>query len=139
MNFSKTIKYKKNSKRLLNICGSLIEKYEKHECNPSCKDDLLRHINNTLLASKIEVSEWEDFDTDYINIAHNMLAHSSFDLLASGRFHLYAGILNPRGCAVNLKDVYKSSMEYAIATNQLDEETYKEQYAYLLKCISEVG
>ena len=42
-------------------------------------------------------------------------------------------------CAENLMAVYKASMEYGIKINLLDEETRKEQYEYLQKCISEVG
>ena len=131
--------YKKNSTRLLNICEELIEKYQTNNCKPSCKIDLLDLIGSRVAAAKAEIIEWKDCDTDYIKIAHTMLAHATFDLLASGRYHIYAGMLNPMSCAENLMNVYKASMEYGIKINLLDEKTRKEQYEYLLKCISEVG
>lgn len=131
--------YKKNSDRLRNICNDLIEKYQANPSKPSCKSDLLELINLRIVAAKGEISEWKDFDTDYIQIAHTMLAHATFDLLASGKYHLYAGILNPMSCADNLMDVYKAVMQYGVENGMLDETTREEQYEYLLKCISEIG
>lgn len=132
-------KFKKNSTRLLDICESLIEKYQTNTLKPSCHNDLMAIIKTRVFAAKSEISEWEDYDTDYIKIAHTMLAHATFDLLASGRYHIYAGVLNPMSCANNLLDVYKASMEYGIKINLLDEETKKEQYQYLLRRIAAVG
>lgn len=42
-------------------------------------------------------------------------------------------------CADNLMDVYKATMQYGLDNDMFDEETRKEQYSYLLQCISEVG
>lgn len=131
--------YEKNSTRLLNICEELIEKYQTNDYKPSCKSDLLELINSRVSVAKAEIIEWKDSDTDYIKIAHTMLAHAAFDLLASGRYHIHTGMLNPMSCADNLMDVYNASMKYGIKINLLDEETRKEQYEYLLQCISEVG
>lgn len=131
--------YKKNSTRLLNICKELIEKYQTNDCKPSCENDLLDLLRERVVAAKAEISGWRDSDTDYIKIAHTMLAHATFDLLASGSYHIYTGVLNPMSCADKLMDVYKASMEYGIKINMLDEKTRKEQYNYLLQCISEVG
>ena len=85
--------YKKNSTRLLNICEELIEKYQTNSCKPSCKTDLLDLIGSRVAAAKTEIIEWKDSDTDYIKIAHTMLAHATFDLLASGRYMLVCSIL----------------------------------------------
>ena len=131
--------FKKNSARLLKICGDLIDKYQNHSLKPSCKQDLLKNIESQVLAAKKEITEWKGYDTDYIKIAHTMLAHTTFDMLASGNYHIYYGVLNPMSCADNLMDVYKASMEYGMKIHMLDEETRDEQYQYLLNCISTVG
>lgn len=131
--------YKKNSTRLLDICGELIDKYQNSSCKPSCRPDLIDLIKIRVDAAKDEITEWKDYDTDYIKIAHTMLAHATFDLLASGRYHIYAGVLNPLSCADNLMDVYKASMEYGVKNSLLDEETREEQYRYLISCIANVG
>jgi|GEM_PF-972272 hypothetical protein len=138
-NFFTGPNYRRNSARLLNICKELIEKYQTNNCKPSAETDLLELIGSRVTASKAEISEWRDSDTDYIKIAHTMLAHATFDLLASGAYHIYSGMLNPMSCADNLMDIYKACMEYGIQTKLLDEKTREEQYEYLLQCISEVG
>lgn len=134
---NKTVK--QNSTRLAKICEDLIEKYQSHNSLPSCKDDLMEVINTRIHAAKKEIAEWKDYDTDYIKIAHTMLSHATFDLLVSGKYHLYYGILNPMSCANNLQDVYKASMEYGVKTNIIDETTRKEQEQYLFECIFHVG
>ncbi len=139
MFFSENKKFKKNSSRLLSICGDLIDKYQSSPNCPPCKADLLNLINKRIIAAKNEVTEWKDCDTNYIEIAHSLLAHVTFDLLASGNYHLYRGYLNPMSCADNLMDVYKATMQYGLDNDMFDEETRKEQYSYLLQCISEVG
>lgn len=131
--------YKKNATRLISICEDLIEKYHPQSYKPSCKMDLIMLIKARVLKAKDEIKDWKDYDTDYIQIAHTMLAHATFDLLASGKYHLHRGILNPMSCAENIMAIYKASMEYALKKNFIDEETRKEQFEYLLKCISEVG
>ena len=112
---------------------------QKSKTKPSCKIDLLELVKSRVYAAKDEVAEWEDYDTDYIKIAHTMLAHATFDLLASGQYHIYAGVLNPMSCADNLMDVYKASMQYGVRNNMLDDETREEQYRYLISCIMNIG
>jgi len=131
--------FKKNSTRLLNICGELIDNYQSSDCKPSCKQDLLELIKTRVQSAKKEITEWKDYDTDYIKIAHTLLAHATFDLLASGAYHIYFGVLNPMSCADNLMDVYKASMKYGVAHNLLDEETKEEQYKYLISRIMNIG
>ena len=131
--------FKKNSTRLLNICGDLIDNYQRGRHKPSCKQDLMELIDTRVRAAKDEIAEWKDYDTDYIKIAHTLLAHASFDLLASGEYHIFAGVLNPMSCADNLMDVYKASMEYGVHHGLLDDETREEQYRYLISCIMSVG
>jgi hypothetical protein len=133
--------YKKNSKRLLEICEHYIEEYEKNSPKSflSCKEDMLHSIRLQIEAEKADVAKWKDYDTNYIEIAHSMLAHTSFDLLASGRYHLYYGILNPMRCTSTLMAVYDGAMEWGVKNGLIDNDTKKEQHDYLIKCISEVG
>lgn len=131
--------FKKNSTRLLKICGELIEKYQSNPCAPSSKQDLLQLITSRIHSAKDEVSNWNDYRTDYVKIAHTLLVHATFDLLASGKYHVYAGVLNPMSCAENMMDVYKASMDYAVKRGFIDEDAREEQYKYLISCIANVG
>ncbi|MBR2478953.1 MAG: hypothetical protein IKB47_00930 [Clostridia bacterium] len=133
--------FKKNSKRLVDICEHFIDEYELQATRkiPSCKNDMLAEIKARVEADKKDVATWKDYDTDYIEIAHSLLAHASFDLLASGRYHIYYGVLNPMRCSSCLMAVYNGSMMWAVNKGLIDENTRKEQYSYLIKCIGEVG
>lgn len=133
--------YYKNSTRLLNICADLIEKYQ-HPPNhfvPSCKSYLLKLIKKRVSKEKQEISEWKDCDTDYIKIAHTLLVNATFDLLASGNYHIYTGQLSTMNCSYNLLAVYKASMEWAVKMNYINEETKQVEYRKLDKSISQIG
>ena len=135
-------RYLINSNRLFNICCDLIDKYEKpgiEKLKRSCKDDLKKYIKDEIKSSKKEISEWKDFDTDYIKIAHSILANLTFNLLSSGKYHIYYGILNPLSCAFNLKLVYRASMNFALTNNIITEEERKEQEKLLKTRISQIG
>ena len=133
--------YRKNAKRLVDICEHFIEEYEAQSAQriPSCKNDLLTEIKARVEADKKDIATWKDYDTDYIKIGHSLLANASFDLLASGHYHIYYGVLNPMTCSACLMAVYNGSMKWAVNKGLIDEDTRKEQYEYLLKCISEIG
>ena len=131
--------FKKNSTRLLNICGELIDKYQNSSYKPSCTKDLIELVTTRVQAAKDEIAEWKEYDTDYVKIAHTLLAHATFDLLASGKYHIYIGVLNPMSCADNLMEVYKASMTYGVKHGLLDEDTKEEQYRYLISCIAHAG
>ena len=133
--------YRKNAKRLIDICEHFIDEYESQSTKriPSCKTDLLAEIKARVEADKKDIATWRDYDTDYIKIGHSLLANASFDLLASGHYHIYYGVLNPMKCSACLMAVYNGSMIWAVNKGIIDEDTRKEQYDYLLQCISEIG
>ena len=137
----KSKKFKRNSTKLLSLCVEYASQYEKSNSKiaPSCIPDLKQSISKQIKNAKKEISEWDDSDTDYHDIAHSMLSHTTFDLLASGHYHLFYGILNPMNCSSNLMTVYMKSREWAVEQRKITDEEKKEQYAYLIKSISQVG
>ncbi len=141
MNIFEKIRAKKNTSRLLNICSCLIDKYEKENKKvvPSCKKDLITLLKKRFDKAQEEIADWKDYDTDYIIIAHSMLAHATFDLLTSGSYHIYAGTLNPMSCAPNLMTVYSCTMEHAVKTGEITEDVRQDQFEHLRNCITEVG
>ena len=137
----KSMKFKRNSKKLLSICVEYASQYEKFNAKiaPSCIPDLKQSISQLINNVKKEISEWDDSDTDYHSIAHSLLSNTTFDLLASGHYHLFYGILNPMNCSSNLMTVYIKSMEWAVKQGKITDKEKEEQYAYLIKSISQVG
>ena len=108
------------------------------ETRPSCVPDMRNYILQRLEFSMNELAEWDD-NEDYVTIAHTMILHIAYDVLASGKYHLYYGILNPMNCSSNLLFVYKRCMDYGVSMNMIDEATKESEIANLMKCISEIG
>ena len=138
------LKGRKNATKLLELCDYIIESYE--EQNPhtaqSCKTDVKIALYPVINANIRELSQWDTLNltqNDWNRSAHALITQTTFDLLASGKYHLFYGMLNPMNCSVNLMHVYRCCMEYAVKTGQITEEERKEQLDYLVKCISEVG
>lgn len=130
---------RKKAKYLAKICEDLVLRYENHRYKPSCKEAIMGPIRDMIYAAKKEISEEWDESIDYMKVAHSMLANVSFDLLASGSYHIFTGVLNPMSCADNIMDIYKSSMDYAVLIGEIDEETRNKEQHNLLSCISQVG
>lgn len=135
-----TLKAYNNAMKLLGCCLLAVEKYEKegNPLGPSCAADISEVLIERFVRAKDEFDEWDN-TINFDRVAHTMLANATFDMLASGRYHLYAGILNPMNCSANLMLVYDKSMDYGIRIGMITEKEKAEQRDYLLKCISEVG
>ena len=141
MNLFQKRKTKKRMEKLWGFCEYHIMEYEKR-CSytaPSCLPDLKKQIWKMINFYADEIRDWNDDEVDYDKISHSLISHSSFDLLASGRYHLYAGILNPMSCAMKIKTVYELNMEYALETGELTKEEMEEQFRFLQKRIKEMG
>lgn len=120
-------KFMVNKKRLLNTCAGLIDKYENLDhCWYSCKKDLLDALGRKLDASKEEIASWQDYDTDYIHIAHNQMHMVAADLLCSGRYHFGPGVLGKNTCAGNLKTVFNKCLDWFEEKGELAEDVRRE-------------
>ena len=135
-----TLKAYNNAMKLLGGCLLAVEKYEKEGSllAPSCSDDISEILLERFVRAKDEFDEWDD-TVNFEKVAHTMLANATFDMLASGRYHLYAGILNPLNCSSTLMLVYDKAMSYGVRIGMITEKEKAEQRDYLQKCISEVG
>ena len=127
-----------NSKKraLLNKCKQIISLNES-ESHPSCQKDILELLTNAL--THCNVSAIPNSEKEIEMRAYVLLANYSFDLLSSGRYHIYRGTLNPNSPAKNLKAVYKAAMRYALEKGEIDEETLIDQEDFLNEKIAQVG
>lgn len=133
------IRYIINRKRLEGIISELIDKYEDTNKHPtSCKHDLLEAITITLDNAKQEISEWHDYDTDYITIAHNQIHMHAFDLLSSGRYHIGWAVLNPASAAPNLRVVFRCCLDYFEKRGDLSSEGRKQYENELRRAVRSV-
>lgn len=130
-----------NAKRLLDLCERFIDRYEALAPNvlvPTSKNDLMQRIRRQVEADK-EIPTWKKSDAEYNKFANILLANASFDLLASGTYHIHYGTLSSTNCSGKMMAVYNGAMKWSVENGYNDEQTRQEQYDYLLKCISEVG
>ena len=130
-----------NMKKLLKTCRELILKYESRNPDtvPSCEKDLMAELEKIFKASKKEIQSWDVEDTDYVRIANAWIANTAFDLLASGKYHIYYGQLNPMKCSSNLMLVYSSAMDYGESIGMITKEGIEEEFKKLHDAISHVG
>lgn len=141
MNLFQKRKTKKRMEKLWGFCEYHIMEYEKR-CSytvPSCLPDLKKQIWQIINSYADEIRDWNDAEVNYDYISHCLISQCAFDLLASGRYHLYAGMLNPMSCAMKMKIVYELNMEYALEIGELTKEEIEEQFRFLQKRIKEMG
>lgn len=123
---SKTSAFLQNSTRLRNTILSIIRKVEdgNTKMGVSAEPDIMEIVDRQIEEARAEITEWQDYDTDYIQIANSMLCNITFDLLVSGRYHLWAGKLNEMSAANRLHDIYKDVMDWALRHDQISKEDY---------------
>ena len=70
---------------------------------------------------------------------YSMIANTAGDLVESGQYHLYRGVLNPMGPGQDLLRVFDSAMEELVRLGDESEEFLKEQKKSVRKNIQKVG
>lgn len=134
-----TNKARKRMNHLLEVCNSYIDSYEDEKSMiPSAKNDINVILKKTLEAAYDEFKEWDGTE-NYDRIANAMLADITFDMLSSGKYHLYAGMLNPMNCTKNLRRIYEKAMCYAVQIGEITEKEKQEQLDLLRENISSIG
>ena len=122
----------------LSNCEKTIISYEK-DTIPSCKNDLIEAIKVMTLGAKQEINKGLIPPSMYDEFINKLLANCSFDLLASGKYHIFRGKLNPMSCSANLMSVHNKSIDYALNNNLITQAQKDEDHEYLMECISKVG
>ena len=124
--------------KLLSDCEKTIISYER-ETVPSCKEDLIEAIKKMTDDAKDEINKGLIPPSQHVGFINKLLANCSFDLLASGKYHIYHGMLNPMSCSANLMSVHNKSIDYALTNNIITQKQKEEDYSYLMECISNIG
>ncbi len=132
--------FKKNDRyqKFLSDCEMTIISYEK-ETVPSCKNDLIEAIKLITSNAKNEINRGLIPPSEYTVLINKLLANCSFDLLSSGKYHIYRGQLNPMSCSANLMSVHNESIDYALKNNLITQAQKEEDHEYLIECINNAG
>ena len=135
----RNIRFLINKFRLLSIAAHFIDYCDHQIVCKSCKYDLLKSINSEISACHDEISYWTKNIVDFNEIAMRMVCTHSFDLLASGRYHVYIGTLDPGSCSRSLSHVHSEGIKWAINHGFCTEEDAKEDTEALRQSIKGIG
>ena len=130
-----------NLRQLAEILGNIVTRLENTDRGavlPSAKDDILEEAQKYFDASREDAAAWGP-DFDYVGTAYTLLFHISFDLLASGRYHIGPGMLNPMHAGPNLRRFVSVSLDWAVDHGTITAEQKAEQLALLAQAISDAG
>jgi len=105
---------------------------------PSCKILLLNSVQ-PIVDNSIEQSRNWDENFNYTSMVYKTLYNLCFDLLSTGRFHIYKGILNPLNESQHLLKMLYSCLDYYVDNNYIDKSTKNEQLKILEENIANVG
>lgn len=121
--------------KLLYICEQFIDMYEvKDVLVPSCKKDLLESIDHKI---RSDIDHYAHLEASVLEkTAHELIAQEAFDLLTSGKYHIYTGILNQASCGENLLKVYKSNMKDSIKSGEITAEAGDAKCNDLIKYVT---
>lgn len=131
-------KAKQKIEKLLECCRIIIKKYQNESDYHSCENDIMEVLEKTFNNAKDEISKWDD-TVEYEKIASAWISSVTFDLLASGKYHIYSGMLDPLRNGPQLLNVYNGVMEQACKDGYITKEELREQKEYLGECIKKVG
>ncbi len=124
-------------KKMLTLCEILIQKYE-NSGTPSCKDELLHEIEEDLKVSAKELLSRND-STNYEEFANSLILAKADDMLSTGRYNIYTGVISPMKCGQNLLRCFDHALQWGLDNGYYTEEVYLEQKRELRRRISEVG
>lgn len=122
----------------LSDCEKTIVSYE-DDIVPSCKEDLIDSIKIMTIGAKIEISKGLIPPSMYGEFINKLLANCSFNLLASGKYHISRGKLNSMSCSANLLSVHNKSIDYALKNSLITQAEKDEDHEHLMECINNVG
>ena len=111
---------------------------EMHDSYPKCEFVLIEEIYKQIDSLKNNAETWKK-DFDYNFLSYKLIYNSAFDLLSSGKFHLYYGVLNPMNESTHLYKICISCLNWYIETSRCTEEQKREQLEILDENIKSVG
>ena len=70
---------------------------------------------------------------------YSMIANTSGDMVESGQYHIYRGILNPMGPGEDLLKIFDSAMDELVRLGDTDKENAEEQKKAVRKNMQNMG
>lgn len=119
-------------------CRKTILAYEGDEII-TCVDDLVEEITRQTAGAKEGINDGLLPISEYEILINKLIANCTFDLLVSGKYHIYTGILNPLCCGLALLKVREKSLKFALDNGHISAEELAKDNEYLSKRMLVVG
>lgn len=103
---------------------------------PSCESLLMEEMDSIILSRMDEFDAWEN-DVDFTKVAVSNLYNLTFDMAASGGYHIYRGVLNQTGS--QLSHICRACLEKAHKNGYITESEKEDQLHALYESIKYVG
>lgn len=131
--------YETNLKRFWFYLDEIINRASlKCQLTADCKPILQEYIDPVVDRSKEEIAKWNAY-TDVEMFAYKVIYNASFDILSSGKVHVYRGQLDPVGPGQRLLQIVYDCLDYYQKNGYATKADVEDQIHYLLENISSVG
>lgn len=138
MLFGKNKKYEKNLKRFNFYISEVVNKANAKYTTPDCYPYIKPQLDSTIEKSKSQIENWNE-ETDVCTLAYKTLYNITFDLVSSGKMHLYRGQLDPMKPNDKLLYIIDECIDYFVKNGFISHNDAKEQKEILQENITSVG
>lgn len=105
---------------------------------PNCQE-LIMEALEIILNNSFEAAKSWDSSFDYDKHTYMVIYKISYELLLSGRFHIYRGVLNPYDESTHLIGVFRQCLEWMVQKGYIDEDYKIGELQMLWDEIQQVG
>lgn len=130
----------KNLKHLQKVFEQIIDEMENNinDLNPSCKPVLMQCFKKITVNAENEAAKWGD-NFNYKDFSYNLIYKLTAELLSSGQFHIYRGMLNPMNESSHLLSLFEQCLDWHVAKGTTDERWKRQQMDTLRRNIANAG
>ena len=133
--FTRKARFLKNKRLIMFLANEYIDKLEADAPGSSCKEDLMKKISSHIDEFESDFATYTEKHNDFNLVAKSMVNTDSFDLVTSGKYHLF-GRMNNAGPAKNLIHVHKAAVKDALDSGLITQEEYDEDLLALREALS---
>lgn len=104
---------------------------------PNCEDIIMKNVNQLTKDAYDEIRDEWGANENYQELGLTSLYNITFDMVTSGHYHFYAGMLTPQGRQI--ERVCKGCLEAAKAAGIINDDVYNDQMSTLNQSIRHMG
>lgn len=131
-------KFKKNYAIIMQTISVFITRANQLYDYPKCDEYIIPLIEARFKNAQREVETWDD--EDFIQLmAIKVLFHTCFDVLSSGKMHIYRGQLDPSLPGDKLMYIVRQCLSYYLKHGIATREQVDDQMEMLVENIESVG